>query len=212
MRFVGFVAAIALAVSAAGAAWAQLGPPPGPPGSPPPQPPAQPPGGQPPPPPTGAQALVGCFAGNADVKAAVGGRVVESKRRLVFILEPSQNGFNTAWASLEQAAGGGEAVRRLTRVDFTRSNNVYLGKAQTQQGQAESGSAYFARIVGTALIIQTIAIEQDGRFVTSTYTRQVQGNAMALRYVLYYDGQAARVLQGQLQRIDCAQLRTGGNQ
>jgi hypothetical protein len=209
MRFVGFVAAVALAVSAAGAAQAQLGPPPGPPGAPP--PPAQPPA-QPPAAPTGAQALVGCFAGNADVKAAVGGRVVESKRRLVFILEPSQNGFNTAWASLEQGAGGGEAVRRLTRVDFTRSNNVYLGKAQTQQGQAESGSAYFARIVGTALIIQTIAIEQDGRFVTSTYTRQVQGNNMALRYVLYYDGQAARVLQGQLQRIDCSQLRTGGNQ
>jgi hypothetical protein len=197
MRLSRIVAALAVVAGTASFAAAQIQPPGG-------QPPGQPPA----PPAGGPQAFVGCFAGQADVKAAVGGKVVESKRRMAFLLEPTQNGFKAAWASLEQGAGGGEAVRRLTQVEFARNpNGIYMGRVQTQQGQ--ENSVYFARFVGNNLVMQTLGIEDDGRFVTSTYIRQVQGANMAVRYSLFYDGQAARILQGQLQKIDCAQLRGG---
>jgi hypothetical protein len=197
MRLSRIVAALAVVAGTASVAVAQIQPPGG-------QPPGQPPA----PPAGGPQAFVGCFAGQADVKAAVGGKVVESKRRLAFLLEPTQNGFKAAWASLEQVAGGGEAVRRLTQVEFTRNpNGIFMGRVQTQQGQ--ENSVYFARFVGNNLVMQTLGIEGDGRFVTSTYIRQVQGATMTARYSLFYDGQAARILQGQLQKIDCAQLRGG---
>jgi hypothetical protein len=196
---IAFRVAAAVAVAFAFAAGTSLAQIPGPPGGQPTQP-AQPQGGM--------QALMGCFSGTADVKAAVGGKVVDAKRQLLFGMSANQQGaFDAAWASLERSAAGGQDVRRFTRVNFKPQGNLFLGSAVNQQGQPEQGGFYFARVQGNALVVQSTSVDSDGRFATGVYIRQVQGNTMSLRYTLMMDGTVTRVLQGQLQRIDCKQLQ-----
>lgn len=148
-------------------------------------------------------AFFGKFSGSGIAHSEDSAYFNATVRDLDVEIRPEGNGFKITWTTLLRqggAIGRPETRRRSTTRTFrpTAAPNVFhvAGAGSPLEGKELS----WARIEGTSLIIHTMSVGDDGRYVIQSYTRTLSSGGMDLIFVRIDEGETTRNVNGRLIR------------
>ncbi len=148
-------------------------------------------------------AFYGKFSGSGIAHTEDSAYFSTTLRDLDIEIRPEGNGFKITWTTLLRqggAVGKPETRRRSTTRTFrpTAAPNVFhaAGAGNPLDGKELS----WARLEGTSLIVHTMAVDPDGRYVIQSYTRTLSAGGMDLVFVRIEEGETTRTVNGRLIR------------
>lgn len=127
-----------------------------------------------------------------------------TRRDLDIDIRAAGEGFTTRWITVLRTGPSRDEIRtrqRESEATFAPvADRPGLYRA-TQSGDLFAGqSILWARVVGTTMIINEIALQPDGRLAQGIYTRTLNQGGMLLQFTRVVDGERTRVVRGRLTR------------
>ncbi len=135
-----------------------------------------------------------------------------TKRDMNVAIKRKGDGFTVAWTTIKPPRKGETKVRRKSyTINFkvTRRQNIFAAAmavnifGATQPLDPMKGDPYvWARIRGRTLSVYAMIITDAGGYEMQTYDRTLTRDGMTLRFTRFRDGEALRVVEGNLAKVD----------
>ncbi|MFQ5972067.1 MAG: hypothetical protein ACE5Q3_07005 [Alphaproteobacteria bacterium] len=114
---------------------------------------------------------------------------------------PEGDGFFVEWTTVIRDLAEPEPRRRTSRVSFTPTERPGFYKESRAGEPVTDGALRWAAIAGRTLIVNVVAILDDGGYGVQTYERTIRdSDEMILRFTSNRNGQAERIVTARLKR------------
>lgn len=131
------------------------------------------------------------------------------ERDINVTIEEIKRGFNISWSTVTHR-GEGDSKRKSYSIDFRRSNRDKIYQSSMRKdvfgnpapNDPMKGDPYvWARIKGDTLSVYALIVTDDGSYDMQAYHRTLTKDGMNLRFSRTIEGEAKKVITGELRRF-----------
>ncbi len=147
-------------------------------------------------------AFYGKWKGNAVAEEPPGSFLGFTSRDLDIVIGPKGNGFNLNWTTIIYPEEEGKEVRRRNAsIDFVPSDKAGVFRAVGREDPNSPNGYVWARIEGQTMRVNSLTIDDRGRYTLQVYKRTLTGRGMELYFVSITEDQPQRSVKGRLAKV-----------
>ena len=144
-------------------------------------------------------AFYGKWKGNAVAEEPPGAFLGFTSRDLDIAIGPKGDGFNLNWTTIIYPEEEGKEVRRRNAsIDFVPSDKVGVFRAVGLEDPHSPNGYVWARIEGQTMRVNSLTIDERGRYTIQVYKRTLTGRGMELDFVSITEDLPQRTVKGRL--------------
>ncbi len=147
-------------------------------------------------------AFYGRWKGNAVAEEPPGSFLGFTSRDLDIVIGPKGNGFNLNWTTIIYPEEEGKEVRRRNAaIDFVPSDKPGVFRGVGREDPHSPNGYVWARIAGQTMRVNSLTIDERGRYTLQVYKRTLTGRGMELNFVSITEDQPQRSVKGRLAKV-----------
>ncbi|MGI8726431.1 MAG: hypothetical protein ACR2K6_01955 [Solirubrobacterales bacterium] len=113
--------------------------------------------------------------------------------------EGEADGFTVTWSTVLRA-GEGDGARKTASRTFRPSGRPGIWRTRGPGDPMRQAGYAWARLMDQTLSVYTLTITDTGGYEMHVYDREIDGDAMTLRFTRLEDGRVLRLVSGRLRR------------
>ena len=147
-------------------------------------------------------AFFGQWKGNAVAEEPPGAFFGFTSRDLDIVIGPKDQGFNLSWTTIIYPEAEGKEVRRRdASIDFRPGDKPGVFQAVGREDPHQEGGYVWARIEGQTMRVNSLTIDERGRYTLQVYKRTLTGGGMELDFVSIQEDEPQRAVKGRLVKV-----------
>ncbi len=144
-------------------------------------------------------AFYGKWKGNAVAEEPPGAFLGFTSRDLDIAIGPKGDGFNLSWTTIIYPEEEGKEIRRRNAsIDFLPSDKAGVFRAVGLEDPHSEAGYVWARIEGQTMRVNSLTIDERGRYTLQVYKRTLTGRGMELDFVSITEDLPQRTVKGRL--------------